>query len=232
MRALLPPAIRAPLVALACLVGVAPAAAPAAEPPAGLIRLSREMIDLLGRVEGKLAADQEAWRQGWGKIVEGIELEIENNVAARYLFQQAGLVLGLEDAWRRPELRRAALLHLGELALALEDEAAARKAEIHALEARRRAALAGLLQSIGQIRANQEELLAYLEDRSPRKKLGELDIALIAATVAQARELRRALAEEPELGAKAVAAEEKRVADSLEALRDLLRELPSSRNEP
>ena len=172
---------------------VAVAAPGAAGPPAGLIKLSKDMTNALGKIEGKLEADLQQLDEGYAKHVEGAELLIANITEIRQEVERARLLVALGGLWSQEGLRQPALFGLAAVTMAVDDVGVAQLEEIRALEASRARAMRSLIDLIKRIRGNQSEILAYLEDDSLAKRLGELNVDVIAASVAEAQRLRAAL---------------------------------------
>lgn len=164
-----------------------PASLPAQGLCSGTAGLARNMVNLLKLIEDKLNSDEQQLQEGWNRLLSGVESEVERGSIARHRMNRASLTVSNRSAWKDEQIREAVLLRLATVDLAIDELAQAQLAEIRELEAMRASSLHTLIGLIRSIRINQQELLAYLEDKSRARRLGELNAGSIAAAVTQAR---------------------------------------------
>ena len=210
-------------VLAACCLLASPAVGAKKKAPDGLTKLSGEMVALEQKILEKLEADAKAWRAAVPLFEDAVSRQLQVATVERHRLERASLALDLGKSFASREARTAVLLTLAQVDLAIDDLARARMAELQRLEAERAQTLTRLIQLLKRIRTSQKELLAYLEDSSLSKKLGQIDVGLIATAVAEARRVRAALD-----GAEAAVdftAEQQRIENRLNEARELLRTL-------
>lgn len=173
---------------LACAIHPVSAAA-----PSGLIESSRQMIAYLEEIENKLVADQAALNDGFGDLLNGAQTTVDLAADFRKQMELQRILLGMHGAWDDTRFRKPILYSVAQLNLAVDDIAAAQMTDIRALESSRRSAMRTLIGLVRALRKNQQELVDYLADESASKRLGELNVGLIATTITEAKELRAAL---------------------------------------
>ena len=164
-----------------------------AEAPQGLIDSSRHMMDYLHEVESKLISDQKKLNDGFGDLMNGAETLVTNISDFRKEMERQQVLLDLHSVWHDKQFREPVLYSIAQVNLAVDDIATAQLDDIRALELKRRAALRELIGLVGTVHRNQSKLLDYIADDSASRRLGELNVSVLAASVAEAKILRNTL---------------------------------------
>ena len=179
------------LISLALLASVMQFAS--AAPPSGLIESSRQMIAYLQEVESKLVADQATLNDGFGDLIDGAQTAVSLAADFRKQMELQRILLGLHSVWDDQRFRKPVLYSIAQVNLAVDEIAASQMIDVRSLENSRKSGMSTLIGLVRALRKNQQELVDYLADESASKRLGELNIGLIATSVAEAKELRNAL---------------------------------------
>ncbi len=164
-----------------------------AAPPQGLIDSSKQMIDYLQEIESKLVADQPALNTGFENFMDGAGTLVDNLSDGRKEMERQQILLDLQSVWDDSRFRKPVLYRIAQVNLAVDDIAIAQLDAIRGLEIKRRAAYRELIAQVKSLRRNQAALLEYLADDSASKQLGELNVGLLATSVAEAKTLRNKL---------------------------------------
>lgn len=164
-----------------------------AGPPIGLIRSSQDIITYLKQIETKLQDDQAALNSGFGDLIGGAQTAVDNTSDFRKQMELQRILLGLHNVWDDKRFRRPVLYSMATVNLAVDDIGATQMADIRQMETNRQNAMQKLIGLVQALRRNQEKLIAYLADESASKRLGELNIDLIAQSVTEAKALRHTI---------------------------------------
>lgn len=158
-----------------------------------LVTSSEHAIVILGAVEDQLKAQKSGIDTGFKKLIEGSERSV--NVVKRFEYQTARerVLLGNQAAWDDKRFRSMILHSLAGVSGSLDDLGTAQIAEVKALEAKRKKALKDLTGLVRKLHANQQKLIEYMADDSASKRLGELNVGVISASIVEAKRLRNQL---------------------------------------
>lgn len=209
------------LVALSLLF-LSPAAAPAKDAPAGIVRLSEKITGALDRIEKKLRQDKQAWQAAMEFYFGAVESELAQARLKRREFRHAELALRLRTSWTKEPFRTAVLMRLAEIDLAADEVSAARLRRLREIDGHRRAELDRLISLVRRLRIGQVELTRYLSDTSLSRRVGEIDLSRVALAVAEARRLRRSPAVEQERAEAAIEQERDRLEEAVKGFREFL----------
>ena len=199
-----------------------PAAAPAKDASAGIVRLSGKIAGALDRIEMKLRQDKQIWREAMEFYFGAVEAELAQARLKRREFRHAELALRLRTSWTKEPFRTAVLMRLAEIDLAADEVSAARLRQLREVDGQRRAELDRLISLVRRLRIGQMELTRYLSDTSLSKRVGEIDLSRVALAVAEARRLRRSPAVEREQAAAGIEEERDRLEEAVKGFREFL----------
>ncbi|MDE2928054.1 MAG: hypothetical protein OXT71_16795 [Acidobacteriota bacterium] len=204
------------------LVLLFPAATPAKDAPAGIVRLSEKITGALDRIEKKLRQDKQAWQEAMEFYYGAVESELAQARLKRREFRHAELALRLRTSWAKEPFRTAVLMRLAEIDLAADEVSAARLRRLREIDGQRRSGLDRLISLVSRLRIGQVELTRYLSDTSLSNRVGEIDLSRVALAVAEARRLRRSPSVGQEQAAAGIEEERDRLEEAVKGFREFL----------
>jgi hypothetical protein len=188
-----------------------------------IANLVESMIQVEIAIITNLESSEKQLHVAYQKAAKAASDRSLNTVLARTAAAQAEVLLALKKyQLTTPDLRRAVLSKAAELQYAISDLQAAEVEGLNELIAARKEALALLIKQIKGSKAQHEELLKYLRDKSLARKVNDLDVSFIGLAYGEAVNVEAALSGKAKPNEEELTKRREAVEDSLKGIQRLL----------